>query len=359
MPASEPTSAMQQQPAVSEGLSQRQMVMDTEHHVMPYYEVQIDAWCGMRVISNYLGGPYCTRDECRSACERVVTALSEAAGGHGEDMIQHLDPETGWLSIDVINVLGQAQMGLHVEGNTVSLDTFLAEGAVGAFVNCNNHHWTLLVGHSCYGPWIHTNSILEGQQSFHGRVETRERADIEKIMADIARNYGSYSLHRVVEAGPGGDQFLEVAGRRAMLPPEEDVPPDMAIPSPTDCAEEADGREQIDAQEVSVVTVNVDGMGDYARSATDRIAGILEEILKVSPHVVLMQEVTAVMYAEIKRILCGWQVYKRLGCWQPFRCKRPSQVPGEASRPQTTGNCGEGIVGTKFFSTFIGARIRE
>ena len=120
----------------------------------------------------------------------MVTALSEARGGLGENKTQHLDSKTCWLSIDVINVLGQAQMGLHVEGNTVSLDTFLAEGAGGAFVNCNNHHWTLLVSRSCYGPWIHTDSILEGEQSFQRRAGKRERADIEKIMADIAGTTG-------------------------------------------------------------------------------------------------------------------------------------------------------------------------
>ena len=142
-------------------------------------------------------------------------------------------------------------------------------------------------------------------------------------MAGIARNYGSYSLHRIVEARPGGEQFLEVAGRRAMLPPEGEVHSDMATLPPTDFAEVTDGHRGLDTQEVPVVTVNVDGMGHYAPSATDRIAGILEEILKVSPHVVLMQEVTAVMYAEIKETLCGWQVYERLGCRQPFQSQRP------------------------------------
>ena len=52
-------------------------------------------------------------------------------------------------------------------------------------------------------------------------------------------------------------------------------------------------------------------MGDYARSATDRIAGILGEILKVSPQFVLLQEVTTAMYVEIKRILADWQVYRK------------------------------------------------
>jgi hypothetical protein len=98
-----------------------------------------------------------------------------------------------------------------------------------------------------------------------------------------------------------------------MLPAEEEVRPDMPGVTIADQAE-ADSHGRGGFQEVSVVTVNVDGMGDYARSATDRIAGILEEILKVNPQFVLLQEVTTAMYAEIKRILADWQVYRRLGC---------------------------------------------
>jgi len=60
--------------------------------------------------------------------------------------------------------------------------------------------------------------------------------------------------------------------------------------------------------------VNVDGMGDYATSATHRIAGILEEILKVGPQFVLLQEVSPSMYVEIKKILADWHVYRRLDC---------------------------------------------
>ena len=169
-----------------------------------------------------------------------------------------------------------------------------------------------MVGHSSHGPWIHTNSFFtEGLRP--GRVVTTDGALVARILADIASHCGSYTLHRVVRARPGGDQFLEAAGRRAMLPPEEEVLPDMPAATFEDQAE-PDGHERGGPQEVSVVTVNVDGMGDYARSAADRIAGILEEALKVSPQFVLLQEVTMAMYVEIKRILADWQVYRRLGC---------------------------------------------
>ena len=152
----------------------------------------------------------------------------------------------------------------------MTLDAFFAQGASDAFANWNNTHWTVLVGRSSDGPWIHTNSILEGDHSFNGRVETRDRAHVERIFADIAAHCGSYSLHRVVAAAPGGEQFLEGAGRRAMLPPEREVLPAAPDGTISDHAG-ADASLGGDRQEVSIVTVNVDGLGDYALSAADRI----------------------------------------------------------------------------------------
>ena len=94
------------------------------------------------------------------------------------------------------------------------LEAFLAEGAVDAFVNWNNQHWTVLVGRSHQGPWIHTNSVFGSGEKFHGRVVARKSDEVAEILTNIATHYGSYSLHRVVRAGPGGDRFLEAAGRR-------------------------------------------------------------------------------------------------------------------------------------------------
>ena len=314
-----------------------------ESHITPYYEIQVDAWCGMHSLNNFLGGPYCTRADCRSACSQVVEALSQAVGGDVEASAQHLDPETGWLSIDVINVLGAGQLGIHVEGGSMSLDAFLAQGDVDAFVNWNNQHWTVLVGRSCQGPWIHTNSVFEGQQTFHGRVETTDSAHVAQILADIASHCGAYSLHRVVRASPGGEQFLEAAGRRAMLPPEEEVLPDTPAATVSDHAE-ADDPERRGPQEVSVVTVNVDGMGDYVRSASDRMADILQEILRVSPQFILLQEVTMAMYAEIKTILADWQVYRRLGCWQPADLNGPTLFLEGGFAPLWAGFGGEHVL---------------
>ena len=55
------------------------------------------------------------------------------------------------------------------------------------------------------------------------------------------------------------------------------------------------------AQEMSLVSVNVDGLGNYSSSAEERMANILEAVLRVRPHFLLTQEVTWEMYAEIKK----------------------------------------------------------
>ena len=280
------------------------------HSGHPYYEIQIRGWCGMHALNNFLGGPYVTPDACRRACSQVVAALSEAAGGRAEDSSHHLDQESGWLSIDVINVLGQGLFGFHVEGHSAPLDEFVALGEGAALVNWNNQHWTVLISRSCTGPWIHINSVFEGEKSFHGKVETLEMSVVSGILTDIRRLYGAVALHCIVRASSAGHQFLEAAGLQAMLPPEDELLPD--VPD-ADAAvlSDAEVSDASVAQEISLVTVNVDGLGDYPRSPTERMASILEEVLRTSPDFLLMQEVTMPMYMEIQRVLAAWKVKKR------------------------------------------------
>ena len=76
-----------------------------------YFESQVGAWCGMHALNNLLGGPYVSQADCRSAALEVRRRLTQAGAGDVEDLAQHLNPETGWLSIDVINVLGAGLLG--------------------------------------------------------------------------------------------------------------------------------------------------------------------------------------------------------------------------------------------------------
>ena len=89
-----------------------------------YFEAQEGAWCGMHALNNYLQGPYVTKDACRTAADIVSANLSQVGGGDAEDSGRHLHPETGWLSIDVINVLG-ATLGIEVEGAATTVASLL------------------------------------------------------------------------------------------------------------------------------------------------------------------------------------------------------------------------------------------
>ena len=289
----------------------------------------------MHALNNLRGGPYITQTDCRQACSQVVAALSEAAGGEAEDESQHLHPESGWLSIDVINVLGAAQLGIHVEANSTSLEAVMAQCQAAALVNWNNTHWTVLVSGASAGPWTHINSIDAGIRRFHGRMDTTDKAEIIELFADIQNHCGGYSLHRVIKASGTGHQFLETAGMRASLPPQDEVVPDMeesiAAASPAIAAPGAGV-----GAEISLVTINVDGVGEgHLRSPTQRITDIIAEVLRDPPDFLLLQEVTMPMYAELKRILDGWHVYKKYRQAEEYfnvTCVKPRLVATAADK---------------------------
>jgi len=288
----------------------------------------------MHAVNNFLKGAYVDEENCRLACSQVVVSLSEAAGGDAEDSSHHLDQESGWLSIDVINVLGQGLFGFHVQGHSVSLDEFVARGEEAALVNWNNQHWTVLKCNSRTGLWSHINSIVEGDESFHGRVTTPEKSVISVILTDIQKRCGGVSLHCIVRAS-NADHQLPAAGLQAMLPPEDELLPDApdvdaAVLSDAECSDDSI------AQEISLVTVNVDGLGDYPRSPTERMASILEEVLRTSPDFLLMQEVTMPMYMEIQRVLADWKVKKRHILTEEYFNVTATKWPGKAADRSTS-----------------------
>jgi len=284
-------------------------------------------------IEQYLGGPYVTPDACRQACSQMVVALSEAAGGCAEDSSHHLDQGSGWLSIDVINILGQGLFGFHVEGCSTLLDEWAMLGEGTALVNWNNQHWTVLTSHSCTRPWIHINSVFGGDESFHGRMETQEMSVVSVILIDIRRRYGGVSLYRIVRGT--GHQLLEAVGMQAMLPPEEMLPLDApeinaAVLSDEECSDTSI------TQGISLVTVNVDGLGEYPRSPTERRASILEEVLRTSPDFLLMQEVTTPMYMEAHRVLTDWKVKKNHDQTEEYFNVTATKWPAKAADRSTS-----------------------
>ena len=135
-----------------------------------FFDPQQGAWCGMHALNNYcLNGPLVQQQDCRDAARLVARRLTDARAGDVEPISNHLDPLTGWLSIDVINVLGQANLGLHVEAARASFPDGLRGQQFGAaLVNWNQRHWTVLQRDPSGDGWMHTNNI-EGVAPRYGR----------------------------------------------------------------------------------------------------------------------------------------------------------------------------------------------
>ena len=61
---------------------------------------------------------------------------------------------------------------------------------------------------------------------------------------------------------------------------------------------------------VGIVTVNVDGLGEYRIQSAQRIEAIIDKVMLFAPDVILLQEVTVDMYEAMKTILSGWHLYR-------------------------------------------------
>jgi len=133
-----------------------------------YFEKQSGAWCGMHALNNLLGGPYVDKRSCETAAEQVTQRLGSA------DLIdQHLDRDTGYLSIDVINLLCSANLGIHVDESPTAWETFRQEHGARALINWSQYHWTVLEAWPRENPthWRHTNSIERASNGLrHGRA---------------------------------------------------------------------------------------------------------------------------------------------------------------------------------------------
>ena len=171
-----------------------------------------------------------------------------------------LNPDTGWLSIGIINVLGST-LGLAVDGAAIALTKLLEEEEVACLLNWNNAHWTVLQQRSRHGPWVHTNSI-EGHASFHGRSTLAGVLDLFRLMQAIQDQYGDVMLHKIRRTDAlEGLAMLSAEGLRASLPPA-------VVQEP-----QQEGRSAASlGNRVSLVSLNVDGFGAYDKTPAARIA---------------------------------------------------------------------------------------
>ena len=122
----------------------------------------------------------------------------------------------------------------------------------------------------------------------HGRRECTD-ADVAAILVEISDQCGGVTLHRITSSNTRGEEYLEAAGRNAMLGPE-----DMAD---DENAGDVDGAHAADV--VRLVTMNVAGVCEGLRCAGERMDAILTKLLNdEKPDVLCFQEVTDEMYRE-------------------------------------------------------------
>ena len=107
------------------------------------------------------------------------------------------------------------------------------------------------------------------------------------MLEDIRRDAGGVALHAITRAvGADGRQYLEREGWRA-------------------------ARAEAESDALSLVTLHVDGLGDYAASPAARMDAILTHVLLVEPDVLVLQEMTVDMLTQLRDRLPGWKVCRR------------------------------------------------
>ena len=259
----------------------------------PYFERQVGAWCGMHALNNYLGGPYVAQSACKLAANRVVAILTGAGLRDAEslddakELRAHIDPLTGFLSVQVIIVLGSSTIGLHVEEASTSREHLQTERGAAALVSWNNQHWTVLQAVPGDRAWVHSNSIC-GNGPHRDRVKCSTVDHVASILAQIELERGACTLHRIIRgADEAGASFLASEGRRAMIGPE-----DTAIEDGAGGAGSAHA-----ARTVRVVTMNVAGVSALPSPPRRRMNDILTKLLtEVEPDVLCFQEVDDDMF---------------------------------------------------------------
>ena len=135
----------------------------------------------------------------------------------------------------------------------------------------------------------------------YGRRRRLSDEAVQEVLEDIRRDAGGVALHAITRAvGDEGRQYLERAGWRALAPAEsEEVSGDAAA------------RAEAESDALSLVTLNVDGLGDYADPPAARMDAILAHVLLVEPDVLVLQEMTAPMLTKLRHRLPDWKVCRK------------------------------------------------
>ena len=145
---------------------------------------------------------------------------------------------------------------------------------------------------------------------------------------EILEQCGGATLHRITSSNTRGEEYLEAAGRNAMLGPE-----DMAV---DENANDAGGNHIADV--VRLVTMNVGGLCEDLGPAGTRMDEILTKLFAdEKPDVLCFQEVTDEMYRERTAqsliLTPSPCVALILGPWFSFTLDVPGRVPGPFPSP--------------------------
>ncbi len=326
-----------------------------------YFEIQTDAWCGMHALNNLVGGPYVTRDDCLGAARQVVSRSAQTDPDDLEVLDNHLHKDTGFLSIDVhgagrdvedgrlwslfrditrasncgcvrvwcgyyvvfrlqvLNILGESQMGVHVEEAAMAWEDLREVRGGCALLNWNTRHWTVLRHDVSSGRWVHQNSII-GDKARQGCRTWSPNMVLSGLLSIIRRTYGGWTLHRVTRSSS------PAAFRRPIGPDQ------VLVEHPSGVADRT-----FRGDVLRLASLNVDGLNEYASSPASRMERILGQLLPLELDALLFQEVTEEMHAVVRRRLPGWRVYhKRVVDADYFNVTACRSSPGDVTRDRTT-----------------------
>ena len=115
---------------------------------------------------------------------------------------------------------------------------------------------------------MHTNSI-EGTSLSHGRRRRLCAKDVEEMLREIRQRAADCTLHAITPAASGGHRYLAKEGFRAM-----------GMEGVVDEAMQGEAFPSGDADVLSMVTLNVDGLGGY----TEAPATLVKKILGAVRH---------------------------------------------------------------------------
>ena len=156
---------------------------------VPYFEPQESGWCGKHALNHYYGAPVVEKSDC-------LAAVREFAKQTGQREEHHLFRESGWLSIEVMNILALTRFPQkHIEESAQDWGALRAEAGVAAMVNWNRTHWTVLKHDIPTRSWVHINSC-EGPHLRLGLKTNLSLVDVDAILVEIRGSAGGVALHR-------------------------------------------------------------------------------------------------------------------------------------------------------------------